>query len=175
METIYCFSAAPMMIGVRHRLQHELRWREDACMKRIPVLTLVVAAAALAVSVTALVSGGNSPERYELAYSEAGGSSGGYASPGEIEATRIGLGEDGKRVGEIDTVCMVVTTDGDGQCSGTATLPDGELVLNITGPVRGDLTGSIVGGTADYEGAYGAFERVRSQTDASYNFEFTVP
>lgn len=153
-------------------------------MERIPVLTLVVAAAALAVSVTALVSAGNSPERYELAYSEAGGSFGrsslGNASRGEepsdsIEASSIGLGEDGKKVGEINTVCVVVTTDGDGQCSGTATLPDGELVLNITGPVRGDLTGSIVGGTADYEGAYGTFERVGSQTDPSYNFEFTVP
>jgi hypothetical protein len=158
-------------------------------MKRIPVLTLVVAAAALAVSVTALVSAGNSPERYELAYSEAGGSFGGFSlgnasrgeePPGSIEAGSIeakitGLGEDGKKVGEINTVCMVVTTDGDGQCSGTATLPDGELVLNITGPVRGDLTGSIVGGTADYEGAYGTFERVGLQTDPSYNFEFTVP
>jgi hypothetical protein len=153
-------------------------------MKGIPALTLVVAAAALAVSVTALVSGGNSPERYELAYSETGGSFGsfslGNASRGEepsgsIEAKLIGLGEDGKEVGEINTVCMVVTTDGVGQCSGTATLPDGELVLNITGPVRGDLTGSIVGGTADYEGAYGTFEWVGLQTDPSYNFEFTVP
>ena len=158
-------------------------------MKGIPVLTVVVAAAALAVSVTALVSGGNSPERYELAYSEAGGSFGsfslGNASRGEepsgsieagsIEAKRIGLGEDGKKVGEINTVCTVVTTDGDAQCSGTATLPDGELVLNITGPVRGDLTGSIVGGTADYEGAYGTFERVGLQTGPSYNFEFKVP
>jgi hypothetical protein len=28
-ETIYCFSAAPMVIGVRHRLQHELRETHD--------------------------------------------------------------------------------------------------------------------------------------------------
>ncbi len=152
-------------------------------MKGIPGLALVVAVAAVIVGVIALVSD-NDGDAFKLTYSETGGSGGSIAlgdSPrgttpsGAVEAGIIGLGEAGKEVGEINTVCLVVTAEGDGQCNGIVDLPDGELVLNITGPTQGDLTGSIVGGTGDYEGAYGAFEWINLQTDPTYTFEFTAP
>ena len=134
---------------------------------------LVVAVAAAVVGVIALVSDDEGDD-FKLTYTATGGSFGGGPS-GAGEAARIGLGEDGEKIGEINTVCLIVTTDGDGQCNGTASLPDGELVLNVTGPAQGDVTGSIVGGTGDYEGAYGTFEWLRSDEDPTYTFEFTIP
>ena len=152
-------------------------------MKGVSGFALVVAVAAAVMGVIALVSDDEGDD-FKLTYTPAGGSFGRFPLADNaprgvpshaVEATKIGLGEDGEEIGEINTVCLIVTTDGDGQCNGTASLPDGELVLNVTGPARGDLTGSIVGGTGDYEGAYGTFERIRLDEDPTYTFEFTIP
>ena len=152
-------------------------------MKGVSGFALVVAVAAAVMGVIALVSDDEGDD-FKLTYTVRGGSFGGSdlgdtrrgAKPSDtVEASTIGLGEDGEEIGEINTVCLIVTTDGDGQCNGTASLPDGELVLNVTGPAQGDLTGSIVGGTGDYEGAYGTFEWLRSDEDPTYTFEFTIP
>jgi hypothetical protein len=152
-------------------------------MKGVSGFALVVAVAAVVVSVIALVSDDEGGE-LKLTYTETGGSLGsiplGETSRGvepsrAVEAETIGLGENGEEIGEINNVCLIVTTDGDGQCNGTATLPDGGLVLNLYGPAQGDISGSIVGGTGDYLGAYGTFEWNRLDADPTYTFEFTVP
>ena len=92
-------------------------------MKGVSGFALVVAVAAAVVGVIALVSDDEGDD-FKLTYTAAGGSFGGGPSGG-VEATKIGLGEDGEKIGEMNTVCLIVTTDGDGQCNGTASIPDG--------------------------------------------------
>lgn len=151
-------------------------------MKGTQAIILLIAVAAAVMSVVALVSdGGGGPDgaesNFELTYSETGGSGGSIplGDSGTVNADNIGLGEDGEEVGGISTVCLIVTTDDEGSCSGTATLPDGELILTKTGPTDGFLGWAIVGGTGEYLGAHGTFAYSDSGAEPTYTFDFTTP
>jgi hypothetical protein len=83
-------------------------------------------------------------------------------SPGDGLAFRELLLQGKKQVGELDVSCTV--THGGTfekartQCSGTATLPDGQLAIDAAVVFgKDDVAGAIVGGTGDYKGAGGTF------------------
>ncbi len=61
-----------------------------------------------------------------------------------------------------------------GTCSATTDLPDGQLALNVGGKIGEDVSGSIVGGTGDYEGATGTFESSGGNRSTD-TFKFTLP
>lgn len=113
-------------------------------------------------------------------FSPIGGASERRTPPGGGFVLSIPLEDDsGSRAGELNAICVATQESSGGAelvgtCSATADLPDGQLALNVGGAIAEDVTGSIVGGTGDYEGATGAFESTgREQTTDT--FTFTLP
>ncbi len=85
-----------------------------------------------------------------------------------------------KTVGEINAVCISTKptpprADLEGTCSATADVPDGQLALNVGGVVGEDVTGAIVGGTGDYEGATGTFISESQGEGSKDTFNITLP
>jgi hypothetical protein len=82
-------------------------------------------------------------------------------------------------VGEINAACISTKPPqhGDlrGTCSGTADVPGGQLVLNVGGTVGEDVTGAIVGGTGNYEGATGTFTSKSAGEGSQDTFNITLP
>jgi hypothetical protein len=103
-------------------------------------------------------------------------------SPGDVLAFRNPLvGAGGKVAGELDATCAV-THAGTFKtarvaCQGTATVPGGQLALNVGGLFGGGATtrGSIVGGTGDYKGAGGTFASTNSNGPSKDTFEIQIP
>ena len=180
-------------------------------MKAVAVLALVVAVAAAVVGVVALVSGDDG-EELTLTFSLSSPGSVEFnpigerdrPGPGEGYATAVPLeDEGGEEAGSIEQICIFTKTTKEpvgggieftreGTCLATAILPDGQLVLNLAGPLdRGSISGSIIGGTGDYTGAYGTYEATgfaspllapattpgltESATLGTFRFELTVP
>jgi hypothetical protein len=86
----------------------------------------------------------------------------------------------GKRAGELNTVCIF--TQGKGgkgevaQCTGTADVPGGQLVLDRAGVLGKTMSGAIIGGTGKYAGATGTFESVEQGRGTILdNFNVTLP
>ena len=108
-----------------------------------------------------------------------GGASERRTPPGGGFALSIALEDDsGSRAGELNAVCLATQESSvgalTGTCSGAADLPDGQLALNVSGKIGEDVTGSIVGGTGDYEGATGTFESTGGERSTD-TFMFTLP
>ena len=88
-------------------------------------------------------------------------------SPGDVVSFRSVLIDASKKpVGELNAECVMThagTFDtAKAQCTGTATVPGGELVLNVGGRFGGAVThGALVGGTGDFKGAGGTFDSVQ--------------
>ncbi|HKP90528.1 MAG TPA: hypothetical protein VJT75_11225 [Thermoleophilaceae bacterium] len=101
-------------------------------------------------------------------------------SPGDVLAFSSRLKQGGKPAGELSATCAI-TQPGSfrvakAQCQGTATLPDGELVLNVSGKfASGTTRGAIVGGTGDYIGAGGTFTSVEAGGGSKDTFEIRIP
>ena len=89
--------------------------------------------------------------------------------PGSGYSVSIPLQDSSKNtVGELNAVCIATAPGAQepnlkGTCSGTADVPEGQLVLSVGGEIREDITGAIVGGTGKYEGATGTFTSTRSE------------
>ena len=88
----------------------------------------------------------------------------------------------GKDIGDLDVACTVTRPgrfqDSHENCQGTATLPDGTLALSRGGRVFGesDARGAVLGGTAGYAGATGAFsESEESEGRTAYTIELLLP
>jgi hypothetical protein len=155
---------------------------EEVGMKvRSAVLMSAVAAAAVIAG-----CGDTAGDEQTLTYTEGrgeftpiGGATERRTPPGGGFTISVPLEDDsGSRAGELNAVC-VATQESSGfprtaTCSGAADLPDGQLALNITGKIREDVTGSIVGGTGDYEGATGTFESTGGEQPTD-TFTFTLP
>jgi hypothetical protein len=111
-------------------------------------------------------------------FSPFGGASERRTPPGGGFTLSVPLEDDSGSAGELNAVC-IATQESPGfprtaTCSGAADLPDGQLALNVTGKIREDVTGSIVGGTGDYEGATGTFESTGGEQPTD-TFTFTLP
>jgi hypothetical protein len=113
-------------------------------------------------------------------FSPIGGATEGRTPPGGGFVLSIPLEDDsGSSAGELNGICVGTQESSAqepliGTCSATADLPDGQLAINVGGTIRENVTGSIVGGTGDYEGATGTFESTgREQTTDT--FTFTLP
>jgi hypothetical protein len=89
--------------------------------------------------------------------------------PGSGYSLSIPLQDSSKNiVGELNAVCIATAPGAQepnlqGTCSGTADVPEGQLVLSVGGEIRQDITGAIVGGTGKYEGATGTFTSTQSE------------
>ena len=101
--------------------------------------------------------------------------------PGSGFALSIPLQDSSKKaVGEINAICISTKASPahgnlEGTCSGTADVPDGQLVINVGGEVGNDVTGAIVGGTGKYEGATGTFTSKSSGQGSDDTFNITLP
>jgi hypothetical protein len=87
-----------------------------------------------------------------------------------------------KTVGQLNAVCIATQRSAGntlkGICTGTASVPGGQLALNVGGAVGNNVAGAIVGGTGKYTGATGTF--VSKQTGGSNGpmadtFKVTLP
>jgi hypothetical protein len=102
-------------------------------------------------------------------------------TPGDVLSFRSGLLQGGKPTGEINATCAIThagtSQDARGQCQGTATVPGGQLVLNVAGAfASGTTRGAIVGGTGDYKGAGGTFTSVESPNGPNKDtFNIQIP
>jgi hypothetical protein len=101
--------------------------------------------------------------------------------PGTGFALSIPLQDSSKKtVGELNAVCISTKqspprSDLEGTCTGTANVPDGQLVLNVGGTVGDNVTGAITGGTGKYEGATGTFTSKSSGEGSEDTFDITLP
>jgi hypothetical protein len=113
--------------------------------------------------------------------------------PGGGFTISVPLDDDsGSTAGDLNAVCIATRESRGpltGQCTGTADLQNGQLALEVGGKIDDNVTGSIVGGTGDYEGATGSFESCCGGTDlagvsadrrvqegrATHTFTFTLP
>ena len=83
-----------------------------------------------------------------------------------------------KKVGELNAQCIFIRpgafNTASAQCSGTATVPGGTLVLSVGGKLNKGVSGAITGGTGDYTAAGGTFTSSggRNSTDT---FEVQIP
>jgi hypothetical protein len=99
--------------------------------------------------------------------------------PGSGFALSIPLEDDsGSTAGTLYAVC-IATQESSGEnlmgtCTGTADLSAGALALNVGGEIGESVTGSIIGGTGDYDGATGSFES-SGGNHATDTFTFTLP
>jgi hypothetical protein len=102
-------------------------------------------------------------------------------SAGDSLAFRELLVQGSKQVGELDVQCAVVhggTFDtARTVCNATATLPGGDLALNAATTFgKGDVHGSIVGGTRDYTDAGGTFTSQNNDNAPNKDtFEIRIP
>jgi hypothetical protein len=92
------------------------------------------------------------------------------------------LDDSARDIGDLDVTCSVTRPggfqDSHETCQGTATLPDGTLALTRGGRVFGesDGRGAVVGGTAGYAGATGAFvESEESDGRTEYTIDLVLP
>jgi hypothetical protein len=97
--------------------------------------------------------------------------------PGQGFSLHLPLRDSSKNaVGEINASCIATqpssSDDLTGACSGVANVPDGQLALQVGGPITQGVTGAIVGGTGKYEGATGTFTSPDKGPDT---FEITLP
>jgi hypothetical protein len=101
-------------------------------------------------------------------------------SPGDTLSFRSDLFQGKKTVGSVGATCTATHggrfDTGLFQCQGTATLPKGQLVLNVAGHIGGATRGAIVGGTGDYKGAGGTFESLDQANGGSKDtFNIQIP
>ena len=101
-------------------------------------------------------------------------------SPGDALSFRSDIVQGAKTVGSLDATCTATHggrfDTGRFQCQGTATLPKGQLVLNVSGHIGGATRGAIVGGTGDYKGAGGTFESIDSENGPTKDtFNIQIP
>jgi hypothetical protein len=102
-------------------------------------------------------------------------------TPGDVLAFRSLLTQGGKQVGELGATCAITHAGtfatARAQCEGTATLPGGELALNVSGAFGANTTrGAIVGGTGDYKGAGGTFTSTNVENGPNKDtFEIQIP
>jgi hypothetical protein len=99
--------------------------------------------------------------------------------PGSGFALSIPLEDDsGSEAGTLDAVCVSTSEspgrDLIGTCTGTADLDAGQFAINVGGTVGEAVTGSITGGTGDYDGATGTFES-SGGNGATDTFTYTLP
>jgi hypothetical protein len=101
-------------------------------------------------------------------------------SPGDALTFRSDILQGAKTVGSLDATCTI--THGGrfdtarAQCHGTATLPGGQLALNVGGRFGGNTRGAIIGGTGDYKGAGGTFESLDQQNGPTKDtFNIQIP
>ena len=86
-----------------------------------------------------------------------------------------------KTVGELNAVCIGTQPSKPqalkGTCTGTATVPGGQLALNVGGTIGNGVSGSIVGGTGSYAGATGTFDSKSTGGGGPMNdtFNITLP
>ena len=84
-----------------------------------------------------------------------------------------------KAAGELNAVCLATEPSPErtlkGTCTGTASVPEGQLAVNVGGDVGGDVTGSIVGGNGKYDGATGTFTSKSSGEGSEDTFNITLP
>jgi hypothetical protein len=97
--------------------------------------------------------------------------------PGQGFSIHLPLQDSSKKtVGEINATCIATQpssgNDLTGACSGVANVPDGQLALQVGGPITQGVTGAIVGGTGKYEGATGTFTSPDNGPDT---FDVTLP
>jgi hypothetical protein len=155
-------------------------------MVRCGVVALVIAAGMVLAGCTDNTTG----SKETLAFSEVdqgshfapvGDATGAHDPPGTGFALSIPLQDSSqKTVGEINAVCIATRPSPEpvlnGTCSGAADVPDGQLVLNLTGSEIGqNATGAIVGGTGKYEGATGTFTSKGSGGRTEDTFNITLP
>ena len=157
-------------------------------MKAVSVLALVVAVAAAAVAVVALLSE-DDPEEFSLTYTDADadgvedsgiGTPRQLGDPGSGTALSIPLFDEAEEeVGTLNATCIQTNDAADHECLGTATIPDGSLVLDgvLTAGGTAGRPGAVIGGTGKYEGAYGSFEAVGGEGEGArtYTIEVKVP
>jgi hypothetical protein len=86
--------------------------------------------------------------------------------PGGGFTISVPLDDDsGSTAGDLNAVCIATREPSaadeplTGQRTGTADLQNGQLALEVGGKIDDNVTGSIVGGTGDYEGATGRSSR----------------
>jgi hypothetical protein len=102
------------------------------------------------------------------------------APPGSGFALTIPLEDDsGSTAGNLYAVCISTSKESTGEtingtCTATVDLDAGQLALNVGGEVGENITGSIVGGTGDYDGATGTFEST-GQNPTTDTLTFTLP
>jgi hypothetical protein len=100
---------------------------------------------------------------------------------GFTQAARLADYSSGKNAGELNAVCIFTQGNrgrgGEAQCTGTADVPGGELVLDVGEPAGGEKTsGAIIGGTGKYAGATGTFESVQQGDGTALDtFNITLP
>jgi hypothetical protein len=100
-----------------------------------------------------------------------------HTEPGQGFSLNLPLRDSSKKsVGEINATCIATQpssgNDLTGACSGVANVPDGQLALQVGGPITQGVTGAIVGGTGKYEGATGTFTSPDKGPDT---FDVTLP
>jgi hypothetical protein len=153
-------------------------------MKVVIVVLLSAAAAALLLTGCDDKTAG---DEQTLTYTEGrgefnpiGNASENATPPGSGFVLTIPLNDDsGSEAGNIYAVCVSTSeeeADGDilGTCTGTADFDGSQLAINVGGQVGEAVTGSIVGGNGDYEGATGTFES-SGGNGATDTFTFTLP
>jgi hypothetical protein len=102
-------------------------------------------------------------------------------SPGDVVAFSADMIDSSKKdVGDLDAHC-VTTRPGrfetaHAACQGAATLPQGQLFLQVGGKAFGSdtTTGAVSGGTGDYAGATGTFTSV-GQDNSKDTFKLFIP
>jgi hypothetical protein len=104
------------------------------------------------------------------------------APPGSGFAFSTPLQDSSKKtVGELNAVCIGTQPSKPqalkGTCTGTATVPGGQLALNVGGTIGNGVSGSIVGGTGSYAGATGTFDSKSTGGGGPMNdtFNITLP
>ena len=151
------------------------------------VRTAAIAMSAVAAAAVIAGCGDTAGDEQTLSYTEGkgefspiGGASERVTPPGGGFVLSIPLEDDsGSSAGELNGICVATQESSaqeplTGTCSATADLPDGQLALNVGGKIGEDVTGSIVGGTGDYEGATGTFESSGGNRSTD-TFKFTLP
>jgi hypothetical protein len=142
--------------------------REEAAMRK----AMMAGAAVVLLAALAGCSDNTHGEESTLKLTEPGGNSGSFGVIGHPTRGKLGPGSgfafstplqdsSKKTVGELDAVCIATQPSPPealkGTCSGTATVPGGDLALNAGGTIGNGVSGSIVGGSGKYAGATGTF------------------
>jgi hypothetical protein len=150
---------------------------------RIGVLLCAVAAAALLAGCSDKTAG----DEQTLTFTEGRGefnpigeTTQNGVPPGSGFAITAPLEDDsGASAGNLYAVCVSTSEESSGEaiigtCTGTVDLDAGQFALNVGGEIGESVTGSIVGGTGDYEGATGTFES-SGDNPSTDTFTYTLP